>query len=73
MDFQTSSKLRRKNPQAELKNFSPHNISIWDFQNYFVMGGVKIGEIPKSPFPFQPQTQNGKKVQECFYKRYKTI
>jgi hypothetical protein len=25
------------------------------------MGGVKNGEIPKSPFPFQPQTQNGKK------------
>ena len=24
---------------------------------------VKIGEIPKSPFPFQPQTQNGKKVE----------
>ncbi len=37
----TSSKLRRKNPQAELKKILPHNISIWDFQNYFVMGGVK--------------------------------
>ncbi len=26
------------------------------------MGWVKIGEVPKSLFPFQPQTQNGKKL-----------
>jgi hypothetical protein len=38
-----------------------HNFSIWDLKTIFERGRAENDEIPKSSFPFQPQTKNGKK------------
>jgi hypothetical protein len=43
------------------KDFSPHNSSICDLKTIFERGRAEYDEIPKSSFPFQPQTKNGKK------------
>jgi hypothetical protein len=47
---------------TEPKIFPPHNSSIWDLKTIFERGRAENDEIPKSSFPFQPQTKNGKKV-----------
>ncbi len=43
------------------KHFSPHKISIWDFKTIVERGRAEIDEIPKLSFPFQIQSQNGKR------------